>query len=330
MAEAPGRTLPAGHAVAGTPVNTQADDGVNGTEPRIWAVASGKGGVGKSIITSSLGLALARLGKRVVVVDLDLGGANLHTCLGMVNPRPTLSDYIDSKDPINAFVQSVPDTPLKLLSGATDDLDVANLKHFQKQKIIRNLKHIDADYVILDLGAGTSFNTLDFFIQASRGIIAVVPDPTSIENTYRFLKSVLIRRLRGAPEETRRMIAQVLNSRDGESPRIRTLAALLEAMQQSHPDHARLLQHELAQQKLHLIVNQVLVPADTELGPSMAMACSKYFGQQPDYLGHLNHDQQVIAATRHRRPFLTAYPQSRVAIHLEHMAASLLDQDQQD
>jgi flagellar biosynthesis protein FlhG len=313
------------------PLNPHASDeaavaGAGGAH--IWALASGKGGVGKSIIAANLGLALSRMGKRVVLVDLDLGAANLHTCLGMANPRLTLSDFIAGKQPINDYVQAVPNTLLGLISGASDKLDIANLKHFQKQKILRHLRHIDADYVILDLGAGTNFNTLDFFVQARRGILAVIPDPTSIENTYRFLKCALTRRLQGAPEQTRKLIAQVLGTHREENRKIRTLAALIEAMGQSHPDQAELLRRELGQQSLHLVVNQVLEPGDTELGPSMAMACAKYFGQLPDYLGHLNHDRQIVAAMRQRRPFLTAYPQSRVAIHLEHMAASLLDQDQ--
>ncbi|MDX8407260.1 MAG: P-loop NTPase [Mariprofundaceae bacterium] len=297
--------------------------------PRIWAIASGKGGVGKSFISSSLGLALARQGKRVVLVDLDLGGANLHTCLGMANPKLTLSDFISSKRRhINEFIEPMNEAKLGLISGAADGLEIANLKHFQKQKVIRNLKQIDADYVILDLGAGTTFNTLDFFIQADRGIISVVPDPTSIENTYRFLKCALTRRLREAPKQTRKLMAQVLSMRQGDKRKIRTLASFMKAMQQLHPDHARLLQGEMERQKLHLIVNQVMEPGDTELGSSMAMACGKYFGQHLDYLGHLNHDRQIIAALRQRKPFLNTFPQSRAAINLEHMAAALLDSDE--
>ncbi len=296
--------------------------------PHIWAVASGKGGVGKSFISSSLGLALSRQDKRVVLVDLDLGGANLHTCLGMANPKLTLSDFISSKKRhINEFIEPMHEAKLGLISGAGDGLEIANLKHFQKQKIIRNLSLIHADYVILDLGAGTSFNTLDFFIQAERGIISVVPDPTSIENTYRFLKCALTRRLRESPKQTRKLMAHVLSVRQDEDRKIRTLASFMKAMQQLHPEHGRLLQGELERQKLHLIVNQVLEPADAELGSSMAMACGKYFGQKLDYLGHLNHDRQIIAALRQHRPFLNAFPQSRAAIHLEHMAAALLDQD---
>lgn len=296
---------------------------------RIWAVASGKGGVGKSFISSSLGLALANHGKRVVLVDLDLGGANLHTCLGLPQPRHSLSDFIAARQAdINDFVESDGDGSPGLISGAADALEIANLKHFQKQKIIRNLGRIEADYIILDLGAGTSFNTLDFFLLADRGIVSVVPDPTSIENTYRFLKCATVRRLREAPCQTRRLMARVLHQRGDSDRKIRTLASFMQAMRQLHPQHAQLLQGELERQSLHLIVNQVMEPADTELGPSMALACSKYFGQRLHYLGHLNHDRQVMAALRQRKPLMRLFPQSRVAIHLEHMASTLMEMDE--
>src|SRR5690349_22896836 len=69
-----------------------------GSEPRperqIWSMGGGKGGIGKSLLTASLGWQLARMGKRVVLVDADLGGANLHTCLGLSTPPLTLGDFI--------------------------------------------------------------------------------------------------------------------------------------------------------------------------------------------------------------------------------------------
>jgi len=308
-----------------------ADAALSPSGPHIWAVASGKGGVGKSFISSSLGLALSRHGKRVVMVDLDLGGANLHTCLGLLNPERTLSDYVSGKyTNINDIVVEMDDANIGIISGAADGLDIANLKHFQKLKILRNLKRIKADYIILDLGAGTSFNTLDFFNEAERGIISVVPDPTSIENTYRFLKCVMTRKLREAPRQTRKLMSQVLTLRHSESRKIRTLACFMTTMHQLHPKHARLMQGELEKQQLHLIVNMVQEPVDTDLGPSMATTCQKYFGLRINYLGHLNHDKQVISALRQRRPFLTAFPQSRAAIHIEHMVAALLDRDHQN
>ncbi|MDT8376438.1 MAG: P-loop NTPase [Mariprofundaceae bacterium] len=297
-------------------------------QPRVWAVGGGKGGVGKSFISANLGLALGRQGKRVVVVDLDLGGANLHTCLGMSGSDKTLSDYLTGKiSDINALVSRTETDHVGLISGAADNLQIANLKYFQKAKLLRNLKSIDADYVILDLGAGTAFNTLDFFVQADRGLVSVMPDPTSIENTYRFLKCVFMRKLHAAPPETKRLMNRVLTQRQQEGKKIRSLAAFLSAMDGLHPEYAPELREKLSSLRLHLIVNQVLEPRDTELGHAMQMTCSRYFGSDVDYLGYLHHDKLVLQSLRQRSPYISAYPQSRNAVHMEHMASSLISLD---
>ena len=296
--------------------------------PHIWAVGGGKGGVGKSFIAANLGLALAKQGKQVVLVDLDLGGANLHTCLGVSGSDKTLSDYLTGKmSDINALISKTETDRVGMISGAADNLQIANLKHFQKAKLLRNLKRIDTDYVILDLGAGTTFNTLDFFIQAERGLITVMPDPTSIENTYRFLKCALVRKLYAAPPQIKQLMNEVLTRRQREGKKIRTLAAFLTALDNQHPEYAPELRRKLSDLQLHLVVNQVLEPRDTELGSAMQMACSKYFGSDVDYLGYLHHDKQVLQSLRQRKPFMTTFPQSRNAIHMEHMASSLMSLD---
>ncbi len=298
------------------------------SQPRIWAVGGGKGGVGKSFISTNLGLALNKLGKRVVLVDLDLGGANLHTYLGASGSDKTLSDYLTGKiNNINDLVSRTGIDHVGMISGAADNLQIANLKHFQKAKLLRNLKHIDADYVILDLGAGTTFNTLDFFIQAERGLITVMPDPTSIENTYRFLKCALVRKLYSAPPQIKNLMNKVLTQRQREGKKIRTLADFLCALDRQHPEYAPELRQKLSSLRLHLVVNQVLEPRDTELGSAMQMACNKYFGSDVDYLGYLHHDKQVLQSLRKRKPFMTTFPQSRNAIHMEHMASSLMSLD---
>jgi len=298
--------------------------------PRIWAVGGGKGGVGKSFISANLGVTLSRQGRRVVLVDLDLGGANLHTSLGHARAAKTLSDYFDGQArDINKLVSKTEIDQLGLISGAGDALQVANLKFFQKAKLLRNLKHLEADYVILDLGAGTSFNTLDFFVQAERGLVSVTPDPASIENTYRFLKCALVRKLNGAPFEAKKRMNEVMERRRQQQERTGTLANVLATMDERYPESAPVLRQELASLKLHLIVNQVLEPGDTELGHAMRMACNRYFDADVDYLGYLQHDQYVLQSLKQRKLFVDAYPHSRVAIHLEHMVSSLLTHDGQ-
>jgi len=136
-------------------------------EPRIWAIGGGKGGVGKSVIATNLAATLSRAGNRVVLVDADLGGANLHTLLGVPNPKTNLSDFISKKVPNLSDVM----TPtlvenLWLVSGARALVDMANPNFSQKGKILRHINTLDADHVVLDLGAGSAFNVLDFFLVA--------------------------------------------------------------------------------------------------------------------------------------------------------------------
>ncbi len=308
--------------------NAVAQTGAEVSRPRIWAIGGGKGGVGKSFISSSMGQALAKAGKRVVVVDLDLGGANLHTSLGIRGTEFTLSDYLNGKVTDINRVAGVTDIDrLRLISGASDTLNIANIKYFQKAKLLRNLAHLDTDYVILDLGAGTSFNTLDFFIHADHGLVSVTPDPGSVENTYRFLKCVFIRQLRAVPEQTREMIQQVLMHRRKGGRKAGSLADFLEDITRQKPSVAASIRQELDTLKLHIIVNQVMEPEDTELGRSIQMVCSRYFGTKIGYLGFLHHDRMVLKSLQQRRPFLSTFPQSRLAIHIDTLVASLMAQD---
>jgi len=295
--------------------------------PKIWAVASGKGGVGKSFISANMGLALAKHGKRVVMVDLDLGGSNLHTCLGVGQPDKTLSDFFtgNTRD-INALVTPACDNA-GIISGAADGLQIANIKYFQKIKILRNLRKLHADYIILDLGAGTAFNTLDFFIHADRGILSVVPEPTSIENTYRFLKCICIRKLKIADTETQHIIQNVLTQRRKEGKKIKTLASLLSAMAQLHPAHGMQLLQSMSEMNINMIVNQVFESSDIEMGHSFKITCKNYFGMDIDYLGYLHHDTSVLKALRLHKPFISQFPQSRLAINLDHIAATLMIRD---
>ncbi|HYG67960.1 MAG TPA: P-loop NTPase, partial [Anaeromyxobacteraceae bacterium] len=143
---------------------------------RIVAIGGGKGGIGKSLISANLGIELARRGNEVVLVDADLGGANLHTTLGLDVPRRSLSDFIERRyAKIEDVVTQTGIPNLGLVSGALDHLDAANPRYAQKMRLLRHVQSLDADYAILDLGAGTHSNTLDFFLVADHGVLVLVP-----------------------------------------------------------------------------------------------------------------------------------------------------------
>ena len=126
----------------------------------IIPVASGKGGVGKSFISANLAIALAELGHKVIAVDLDFGGANLHSFLGLSNRNPGIGDFLQARIAELDELLVPSDIPnLQFLSGDGKTPFMANIAYAQKIKLISRLKKLPADYILLDLGAGSSFNT---------------------------------------------------------------------------------------------------------------------------------------------------------------------------
>jgi flagellar biosynthesis protein FlhG len=280
---------------------------------QIWAVGGGKGGIGKSLISANLGIVLAGLGKKVVLIDADLGGANLHTCLGVPSPKSTLGEFIHRKvEELHEVITETPIPNLGLISGAYDFLGAANPKHAQKIRLLRKIQGLDYDYVILDLGAGSAYNTLDFFLTAEQGIIAVLPEPTSIENAYRFIKTAFYRRLKMLEPHfgIREMIQQAMDQQSARN--VRTPADLLEEIKKVDEDKGGRLIREMSNFRPKLIVNQVRAGGDAAIGPQIATAVRKYFGIAMEYIGHLEYDDAVWRSVRRRRPLLLEFPNSKL------------------
>lgn len=295
------------------------------TNKKIWAIGGGKGGVGKSLVTANISICLALMGHKVIAVDLDLGGANLHTCLGLPIPELTLSDYISKKVPnFEDLLVRTPIPNLQVVSGAQDEIGIANLKHMHKNKIISKLHALDADYILFDLGAGTSFNTVDFFITADKGILVGLPEPTSIENTYRFIKTVYYRRLKMLegfldiePLINQAMSAKLSTPNSSPTDMVRRIIEI-------NPEMGNRLRQEIAKFQPSLILNQVRSQADIDIGFSIQSVCRRYFGVEMDYLGYLEHDASVWQSVKKRRPLLMEFPNSKLVHHFDRIVHRLL------
>ncbi|MCB1153225.1 P-loop NTPase, partial [bacterium] len=158
----------------------------------------GKGGVGKSLVSSSLAIGLALSGKKVLAVDLDLGGANLHLFLGVKRLTTTLNTFLTHR---GADLWSLPTATdfenLDLLGGDGSQLGSANVHYAKKMSLIRRLSIAPYDVVVCDLGAGTDFNTLDFFLMAHEHMLVTNTEPTALLDAYGLIKTALYRRLDG-------------------------------------------------------------------------------------------------------------------------------------
>jgi flagellar biosynthesis protein FlhG len=311
------------------PVAVPTSDGV--PEPsthggHIIAVGGGKGGIGKSLVTSSLGISLARRGQKVVVVDADLGGANLHTALGVSTPNITLADFIHHR--VESMEETVIDTGipnLGLISGAHDFLTAANLKYFQKTRLLNRIRKIEADFVLLDIGAGISFNIVDFFLLAEVGLLVAVPEPSSIEGAYRFLKMSFYRHLWSGlkgEKKSRALVEQAMDQKNQHG--IRTPFDLIETVERLDGETGQRLKELASSFRPRLIVNQIRFPEDHRLGPSMASVCRKHLGVDIDCLGFINYDDGIWQACRRKRPFMVIRPDSGTAKSIDRTTSRLL------
>jgi len=160
----------------------------------IIPVAGGKGGIGKTFLAANLAIALANLGYATVVVDLDLGGSNLNYFLGLPNKFPGIGDFLKARTAeLEALIVSTEIPNLKFIPGDGRTPFMANIPYAQKMRLISRIKKLEAKYIILDLAAGSSFNTLDFFRMSSHGLIVTSTDYVSIMSMMAFLKQLLLR-----------------------------------------------------------------------------------------------------------------------------------------
>lgn len=290
---------------------------------RIIAIGGGKGGVGKSLLAANLAIYLAQLGKRVVLIDADLGGANLHTFVGVERPSVTLGDFFDKR--VARIEDCVVETPVKglgLVSGEGDPLWAANPRPATKNRLINQVREIDTDYLICDLPPGSGFIALDFFLVAHLGILVVVPEPTSVENTFRFIKSAFLRRLRDIQKVDKLPVDRTF---EGGMP---SPLDLYYAVKESDPPLAARILDEIQRFRPRLVVNQTRTRADLDLGAQLRSAGRRRLGLNIDYLGHLESDDAVWLAVRKRRPLIVDHPEAKVSKNVERIVRRLLATEQ--
>jgi len=294
-------------------------------EKKIWAVGGGKGGVGKSYVSGNLGILLAQKGHNVVLADLDLGGANLHTWLGVSNPIKGITEFIERDTPDLRKLLIPTEIPgLRLISGAKDGVEIANMKHTQKRRFVNALRLLDADYIVIDLGAGTAYNTVDFFLLADSQIIIVIPEPTSIENAYRFIKNSFYRQILHNSEKFR-MKSAVKNILRKDNPfNINTPKQLIDYLNHLGGNAAVFIEEQQESFRPCIILNQVRSEKEKKIGAAMVKACLKYFDLKVKISGHLDFDETVRQSVLDREPLAKSSLESQPVQQLSNICEILL------
>lgn len=293
------------------------------TKPRIIAVAGGKGGVGKSLLAANVGIFLATIGKRVVLVDAALGSANLHTFVGAMRPHRTLAELLGQSDvDVEDIAESTPIPGLRLISGQRDPSWVAHPRVGQVKRLTERLPELDADVVVIDLPPGTSSLMLELFLIADIRVSVVVPEPTSVELCYRLLRAAFVRQLKRADlaEAAKMTPAEQQEFESG----IPSPADIYFRALERDQTVAERLREQMDNFAPQIVVNSARSKADMELGESMASAGRRRMGIPIGYMGHIEYDEAVWVALRRRRPLLVEHPESRVAKCIEKVARRMI------
>ncbi len=278
----------------------------------ILPIGSGKGGVGKSVIATNLSIALAEAGKEVVLADLDLGGSNIHTILGLRSIEKGIGTFL-GKEKID-FKDIIIETEyfgLKFIPGDAEIPGIANLKSYQKQKLIKSLYSLEADFLIIDLGAGTNYNVMDFFLMSGNGLIVTNPTLTAILNAYLFLKNAVFRLMTSTFTKKTEASKYIESLTKEGSPLQRVyIPKLLAKIKEIDPESYR--KFVSAAEKFHpnLILNMLDDPKDADKAMKLRRSSREYLGLDVEHLGVIYRDDLQDIALGSRLPIIRYKPNS--------------------
>jgi len=292
---------------------------------QIYPIGGGKGGVGKSFITASLGALLAKWGKKVVLIDLDLGGSNLHTLLGINHQKGGINRFLDKtvknleNTAVSTFIQN-----LFFIGSSLCSMEIANLSHANKLKIINAIRKLSFDYILLDLGTGTNFNTLDFFLTSNQGIFICTPEPTAIENSFRFIKAVCLRKLKHIVKQHsfNSAVKKAVISPNHEAI---TSPDIVEIVLKHDPDRENFLRNSLSEFKFKFILNQFRKNLDATIGYKIEELCNRHFYSNFQFLGNVGYDVRVHDSVLSKKIFVHRYPYTPPAIDMRKIAEKIIN-----
>lgn len=291
---------------------------------RILAIWGSKGGVGSSMIATNLGIFLAQIGKRVLLVDADVNNGSLHVWLGLKQPSRCVGEVLFEDAPIEKNAVATPYAGLYLLAGVANLQGSDALTRVQIDRFWHQLEGVDADFIILDLPSSLTDFSLSLFCRANDSIMVTLPLPDSVETTYRFMIAAWLHKLSmtgvGQNEEIQRQIAQAKKN-SGKPIPPRKLIEIFETLNADTAETAREISTSFHPQ---LIVNQVKIKEDEYLGDSMVSASARWLGANPILLGTLGWDDNVWLSLRRGKVLLSDFARSRACKDLEQIVRKLM------
>lgn len=300
-------------------------------EALMISIGGGKGGVGKSMVSANLAVQYAQAGMKVILIDLDFGAANVHTIFGIRRPPKGLGEYfLTPGAKLKDFVIPTNVPNLSIIPGSGFVPELANLQHSRKVKLIRQIKTLDADLVLLDLGAGSAHNVVDFFSLTHASVVVTTPEPTAIVNAYEFLKNVIYRILFRIFKNSSEITQILKASTQPNNPLgIHTVADLITHVEKQYPMIADSIRDICDDLDFYVIFNQARKSTQAQLGRKLRDISQRYLHLDLNYLGMVYHNEEVSTAVFKMCPLSVHNPDSvtsktirKIAIQLFHQVSS--------
>lgn len=296
--------------------------------PKIIAVFGPKGGVGKSTISANLSIAFAQMGKKVIIVDLDIGASNLHAIFGIRDTKHSLDDFIIKK--VKNLSECVTQTKidnLGLICGG-DIPGMANMPYMQKVKLINNLSTLDCDILVLDLAAGVSNNVIDFLFIAHKSLLITTPEITSLLNVYSFIKSSVFRRLgfHFKALKSSELSDLLEKAKDTTAnPSLSTMDGFLKEAGNIDPNASQSAQKVLTKFKPYIIINRIKTPSDANVGAVITDLMQRSINILTSVILSIHEDQCVGKALSMLKPVLIEKPSCTFSLDIKEAAYKILD-----
>ena len=265
---------------------------------KVYAIGGGKGGVGKSTVSSGIAASLARTGRRVLLVDGDVSQGALHVYLGQKHAPAGIREFFGTKRAkLGDYLTKLPDLPFDYLSAGRETLGMSRLPLQRIRRLVKSLKALDYDDIVLDLAAGSAALTADLFASADQRFLVTTPDPAAVLAAFAFFKTALFRAYaQNLPQDNASALAAKammakLNVTEAPGP------AVLDVLSGDEEDHVEILRKSFASR---ILVNLASEAEGKNTARALSKVAMQRLGVHLSLAGALPRDPGVAQSLRKR------------------------------
>lgn len=272
---------------------------------KIISLSSGKGGVGKSVLSSSIAIELATTGKKTLIIDLDLGSPNIHSLIPLKNKDRNLSMFLEDKFKFKDIILETAVRNLDIVSGFSPSKINSSININKILEIFYSISNLSYDFIIFDLGAGSHDFILDFVHYSDIKILVTCPEVTAIENLHSFVRNLSVKNLKlytQGLEKDSEIIRLIDSLPDSYTP-----SKIISLVSEKYYSQSLELKELFNKDKLYIVTNKAYTQKEYKTGEDIANLYSNYLGVPAKALETLPDDYSIRKALELRSPVITSF-----------------------